>query len=91
MLQNCVLLVHFFTGLIVMVISFIMGLLESTAQANSLLKVGIFMLNITFIFAFFATLDILLQQSGWEGYLIAELLQISLYIERRTFHLKNDC
>lgn len=76
MLQNCVLLVHFFTGLIVMVISFIMGLLESTAQTNSLLKVGIFILNITFIFVFFATLDILLQKSGWEGYLIAELLQI---------------
>ncbi|KAL0359544.1 UNVERIFIED_CONTAM: ABC transporter A family member 1 [Sesamum angustifolium] len=39
MAQNVVLLVHFFTGLVLMVISFIMGLIESTAQANSLLKV----------------------------------------------------
>lgn len=43
-LQNFVLLFHFFTGLILMVISFIMGLIESTARANSLLKVGIFVL-----------------------------------------------
>ncbi|KAH9679348.1 ABC transporter A family member 1 [Citrus sinensis] len=42
MAQNVVLLVHFFTGLILMVISFIMGLLEATRSANSLLK---FLLN----------------------------------------------
>jgi ATP-binding cassette subfamily A (ABC1) protein 3 len=39
MAQNVVLLVHFFTGLILMVISFIMGLIASTASANSFLKV----------------------------------------------------
>lgn len=38
--QNVVLLVHFFTGLILMVISFIMGLIKTTASANSFLKVG---------------------------------------------------
>ncbi|KAJ3669241.1 hypothetical protein LUZ60_011191 [Juncus effusus] len=36
--QNAVLLIHFFSGLILMVISFIMGLVESTKAANSLLK-----------------------------------------------------
>ncbi|KAK7843984.1 abc transporter a family member 1 [Quercus suber] len=35
---NVVLLVHFFTGLILMVISFIMGLIKTTASANSFLK-----------------------------------------------------
>ncbi|XP_075638014.1 ABC transporter A family member 1 isoform X1 [Castanea sativa] len=38
MAQNVVLLVHFFTGLILMVISFIMGLIKTTASANSFLK-----------------------------------------------------
>lgn len=38
MAQNVVLLVHFFTGLILMVISFIMGLIQTTASANSFLK-----------------------------------------------------
>jgi hypothetical protein len=37
--QNVVLLVHFFSGLILMVISFIMGLIPSTISANSFLKV----------------------------------------------------
>ncbi|XP_022152229.1 ABC transporter A family member 1 isoform X2 [Momordica charantia] len=36
--QNVVLSVHFFTGLILMVISFIMGLIEATAKTNSLFK-----------------------------------------------------
>ncbi|KAK6149139.1 hypothetical protein DH2020_016664 [Rehmannia glutinosa] len=40
MAQNVVLLIHFFTGLILMAISFIMGIIESTRQANSLLKLG---------------------------------------------------
>lgn len=40
-LQNVVLLVHFFTGLVLMVISFIMGMIETTAHANSVLKVGV--------------------------------------------------
>lgn len=38
--QNVVLLVHFFTGLVLMVISFIMGVIPSTTSANSFLKVG---------------------------------------------------
>ncbi|CAA0837437.1 ABC transporter A family member 1 [Striga hermonthica] len=50
MAQNVVLLVHFFTGLILMVISFIMGLLESTRKANSLLK-NFFRLSPGFCFA----------------------------------------
>ncbi|XP_020114345.1 ABC transporter A family member 1 isoform X2 [Ananas comosus] len=37
--QNVVLLVHFFSGLILMVISFLMGLVEATKSANSLLKI----------------------------------------------------
>lgn len=36
--QNVVLLVHLFTGLILMVLSFIMGLMSSTEHANSILK-----------------------------------------------------
>ncbi|XP_078148271.1 ATP-binding cassette A1 isoform X2 [Carex rostrata] len=36
--QNAALLVHFFSGLILMVISFIMGLVEATKGANSVLK-----------------------------------------------------
>ncbi|KAH6817747.1 ATP-binding cassette A1 [Perilla frutescens var. frutescens] len=50
MAQNSVLLVHFFTGIILMVISFIMGLIESTAKANSLLK-NFFRLSPGFCFA----------------------------------------
>lgn len=38
--QNVVLLVHFFTGLVLMVISFIMGVINSTSSTNSLLKVS---------------------------------------------------
>ena len=38
-LQNVVLLVNFFTGLILMAISFIMGLIKTTESANSFLKV----------------------------------------------------
>ncbi|KAF4381737.1 hypothetical protein G4B88_002887 [Cannabis sativa] len=37
-LQNVVLLINFFSGLILMVISFIMGLIKSTVSANSFLK-----------------------------------------------------
>ncbi|CAK9183967.1 unnamed protein product [Ilex paraguariensis] len=40
MAQNVVLLVHTFTGLVLMVISFIMGLIQTTARLNSFLKVG---------------------------------------------------
>ncbi|KAJ4767254.1 ABC transporter A family member 1 [Rhynchospora pubera] len=36
--QNAVLIVHFFSGLILMVISFIMGLVEATKGANAVLK-----------------------------------------------------
>ncbi|GFP92211.1 ABC transporter a family member 1 [Phtheirospermum japonicum] len=50
MAQNVVLLVHFFTGLVLMVLSFIMGLLESTRHANSLLK-NFFRLSPGFCFA----------------------------------------
>ncbi|KAH6832483.1 ATP-binding cassette A1 [Perilla frutescens var. hirtella] len=50
MAQNSVLLVHFFTGIILMVISFIMGLIESTTKANSLLK-NFFRLSPGFCFA----------------------------------------
>ncbi|PIN24569.1 Lipid exporter ABCA1 [Handroanthus impetiginosus] len=50
MAQNVVLMVHFFTGLILMVISFIMGLIHSTAQANSVLK-NFFRLSPGFCFA----------------------------------------
>uniref|UniRef100_A0A1J3IH85 ABC transporter A family member 1 n=1 Tax=Noccaea caerulescens TaxID=107243 RepID=A0A1J3IH85_NOCCA len=38
MAQNVILMVHFFSGLILMVISFIMGLIPATASANSYLK-----------------------------------------------------
>ncbi|CAN0878408.1 ABC transporter A family member 1 [Linum grandiflorum] len=38
MAQNVVLLVHFFTGLILMVLSFIMGVIKTTAGANDVLK-----------------------------------------------------
>ncbi|GFY96206.1 ATP-binding cassette A1 [Actinidia rufa] len=48
--QNVVLLVHFFTGLILMVISFIMGMIQSTARANSFLK-NFFRLSPGFCFA----------------------------------------
>lgn len=37
--QNVVLLVHFFSGLILMVISFVMGLIEGTKSINSVLKI----------------------------------------------------
>ncbi|CAK7342616.1 unnamed protein product [Dovyalis caffra] len=50
MAQNVVLLVHFFTGLILMVISFIMGLIQTTASANNLLK-NFFRLSPGFCFA----------------------------------------
>ncbi|XP_073151159.1 ABC transporter A family member 1 isoform X3 [Henckelia pumila] len=50
MAQNVVLLVHFFTGLVLMVISFIMGLIESTTYANTLLK-NFFRLSPGFCFA----------------------------------------
>ncbi|CAL9192995.1 unnamed protein product [Musa hybrid cultivar] len=36
--QNVVLLIHFFSGLILMVISFVLGLMDATKSANSLLK-----------------------------------------------------
>ncbi|XP_077241690.1 ATP-binding cassette A1 isoform X2 [Tasmannia lanceolata] len=48
--QNVVLLVHFFTGLILMVMSFIMGLIQATKSANSFLK-NIFRLSPGFCFA----------------------------------------
>lgn len=67
MAQNVVLLVHFFTGLILMVISFIMGLMESTVNANSFLK-NFFRLSPGFCFADgFASLA-LLRQDMKEGY-----------------------
>ncbi|XP_074276823.1 ABC transporter A family member 1 isoform X2 [Silene latifolia] len=48
--QNVILLVHFFTGLILMVISFIMDVVETTAAANSYLK-NVFRLSPGFCFA----------------------------------------
>lgn len=50
MAQNVVLMVHFFTGLILMVLSFIMGLIESTTHVNTLLK-NFFRLSPGFCFA----------------------------------------
>ncbi|XP_043815842.1 ABC transporter A family member 1 isoform X2 [Manihot esculenta] len=50
MAQNVVLLVHFFTGLILMVISFIMGLIETTTSANNFLK-NFFRISPGFCFA----------------------------------------
>nr|XP_018630849.1 ABC transporter A family member 1 isoform X1 [Nicotiana tomentosiformis] len=50
MAQNVVLLVQFFTGLILMVLSFIMGLINSTTHLNSLLK-NFFRLSPGFCFA----------------------------------------
>lgn len=50
MAQNVVLLVHFFSGIILMVISFIMGVIETTASANSFLK-NFFRLSPGFCFA----------------------------------------
>uniref|UniRef100_A0A7N0VBS3 ABC transporter domain-containing protein n=1 Tax=Kalanchoe fedtschenkoi TaxID=63787 RepID=A0A7N0VBS3_KALFE len=48
--QNVVLLVHFFSGLILMVISFIMGIMNSTSSVNSFLK-HFFRLSPGFCFA----------------------------------------
>ncbi|XP_058738226.1 ABC transporter A family member 1 isoform X2 [Vicia villosa] len=48
--QNVVLLVHFFSGLILMVISFVMGLFPSTISANSFLK-NFFRISPGFCFA----------------------------------------
>ncbi|KAL4325993.1 hypothetical protein GQ457_11G008730 [Hibiscus cannabinus] len=50
MAQNVVLLIHFFTGLILMVISFIMGLIKTTENTNSFLK-NFFRLSPGFCFA----------------------------------------
>ncbi|KAI4300797.1 hypothetical protein L6164_034132 [Bauhinia variegata] len=50
MAQNVVLLVHFFSGLILMVISFIMGVIPSTTSANSFLK-NFFRISPGFCFA----------------------------------------
>ncbi|TYK11079.1 Beta-galactosidase [Cucumis melo var. makuwa] len=48
--QNVVLSVHFFTGLVLMVISFIMGLIETMAKTNSFLK-NFFRISPGFCFA----------------------------------------
>ncbi|WJZ94126.1 hypothetical protein VitviT2T_013011 [Vitis vinifera] len=50
MAQNVVLLLHFFTGLVLMVISFIMGLIQTTESTNSVLK-NFFRLSPGFCFA----------------------------------------
>ncbi|KAK7285619.1 hypothetical protein RJT34_20395 [Clitoria ternatea] len=50
MAQNVVLLVHFFTGVILMAISFVMGLMPSTMSANSFLK-NFFRISPGFCFA----------------------------------------
>ncbi|CAM9002500.1 unnamed protein product [Rhodiola kirilowii] len=50
MAQNVVLLVHFFSGLVLMVISFIMGIISSTSSTNSFLK-HFFRLSPGFCFA----------------------------------------
>lgn len=48
--QNVILLVHFLCGIILMVISFIMGLINATKEANSFLK-NFFRLSPSFCFA----------------------------------------
>ncbi|CAA6654054.1 unnamed protein product [Spirodela intermedia] len=48
--QNVILLVHFLSGLILMVISFIMGLIRATSEINSVLK-NIFRFSPSFCFA----------------------------------------
>lgn len=48
--QNVVLLVHFFSGLILMVISFIMGVMKTTVKTNSILK-NFFRISPGFCFA----------------------------------------
>lgn len=48
--QNVVLLVHFFGGLILMVISFLMGLVDATRSLNSMLK-NFFRISPAFCFA----------------------------------------
>ncbi|ONK78401.1 uncharacterized protein A4U43_C02F18390 [Asparagus officinalis] len=48
--QNVVLLVHFFGGVILMVISFLMGVIEATKSLNSMLK-NFFRLSPAFCFA----------------------------------------
>ncbi|CAN8286970.1 unnamed protein product [Cochlearia groenlandica] len=50
MAQNVILMVHFFSGLILMVISFVMGLIPATVNANSYLKT-FFRLSPGFCFA----------------------------------------
>ncbi|XP_030481004.2 ABC transporter A family member 1-like [Cannabis sativa] len=50
MAQNVVLLINFFSGLILMVISFIMGLIKSNVSANSFLK-NFFRLSLGFCYA----------------------------------------
>ncbi|PWA83115.1 ATP-binding cassette A1 [Artemisia annua] len=50
MAQNVVLLVHFFTGIVLMVISFIMGFIPATQDMNSVLK-NFFRLSPGFCFA----------------------------------------
>ncbi|KAJ8437051.1 hypothetical protein Cgig2_025898 [Carnegiea gigantea] len=50
LLQNVVLLIHFFSGLILMVISFIMDVIETTASTNCHLK-NIFRISPGFCFA----------------------------------------
>ncbi|KAK4797503.1 hypothetical protein SAY86_029829 [Trapa natans] len=50
MAQNVVLLIHVFSGLVLMIISFIMGLIQSTASANRLLK-NFFRISPGFCFA----------------------------------------
>lgn len=44
-LQNVILMVHFFSGLILMVISFVMGLIPATVSANSYLKVWVLLIS----------------------------------------------
>ncbi|KAM7263046.1 hypothetical protein ACFE04_000729 [Oxalis oulophora] len=48
--QNVVLMVHFFTGLVLMVISFIMGIIDTTTNMNDILK-SFFRLSPGFCFA----------------------------------------
>lgn len=67
MAQNVVLLVHFFTGLILMVVSFIMGLMQSTVTANSYLK-KFFRLSPGFCFADGLASLALLRQGMKDGF-----------------------
>lgn len=64
--QNIILLIHFFSGLILMAISFLMGFIKSTTHANSVLK-NFFRISPGFCFADGLTSLALLRQGMKNG------------------------